>query len=420
MNYRSINEKRCAIKSNVLIVGIDIAKFKHVARAVRPDHTFTNSCYFTNDIHGFTRLLTQTSRWLRSSELTEVIFGMEPTGHYFKPLARWLERQGFKIVLVAPRDVSRQKEGFNNSPTKADPKDAILIADLVSQGQYFPARLAKGSLANLQRLVHHRWQLVKDLTRMLNRLQADLDERFPEFAAVYGNLTTNMAHYLVEHYSDPTRLKDQTVDRLIEELRRLGSWTVNREKLQLLLTKAAESIGSAEGWDETTEVVVQNKLKIIGLLKKQLAALEGAIERLVATFEDTKYLTSLRGIGLISAACYIAETGGLGNYRSGDAVVKMAGLDLTEASSGESRGRRHVSHYGRSLLRTTAYFDALVQTRRGMPLHDLYCQLVKKGKPKLQALIAVASAILRLEYALVRDKRYYTAEPPSRQIKPAA
>jgi hypothetical protein len=32
----------------MMVVGVDVAKFKHVARALLPDHTFTNPCYFTN------------------------------------------------------------------------------------------------------------------------------------------------------------------------------------------------------------------------------------------------------------------------------------------------------------------------------------------------------------------------------------
>jgi len=420
MNYRRIAEKRRAIKSNMMVVGVDVAKFKHVARALLPDHTFTNPCYFTNDIHGFNRFLAKTSEWRRKYGFTEIIVGMEPTGHYFKPLARWLIRQDVQVVLVMPRDVSHRKADFNNNPTKCDPKDAILIADLVAGGCYFPARLAQGNLAVLQRLVHYRWQLVKDRTRMLNRLQADLDERFPEFAAVYRDVTTRTAQYLIEHYSSPGTLASRTVAQLSREIKQHCAHTVDETRLTALLSKAAETIGSEDGWNGLSTFVIPGKLKTLKLLKEQLEEVEAAIGRLVWTFADTHYMTSVGGIGPLSAAVYIAETGGLGNYAAGDAVVKMAGLDLCEQSTGETHGQRHISHYGRSLLRTTAYFDALVQSRRGMPLHDLYEQLVKRGKPKVEALVAVGCALLRLLHALVRDQRTYTPKPPARSVQPAA
>jgi transposase len=414
MDYRSINEKRRAVNPNLLFVGIDVAKRKHCARARFPDQTLSAAFFFSNNAQGLTRFLAQTRKWRESAKLDDLIVGMEPTGHYFKPLARKLKQHGAKVVMVSPRDVKREKTGFNNSPTKGDAKDSALIADLVARGCYCHPRLDTGPLAVLQRLVNHRRQLVKDLTVVANRLQADLDERFPEFATVYDNFESVLVRSLLEHYPSPASLLGASVAEIIAVLKGRGIRTVDPAKVAALRSKAAETIGSEEGWGDDCQMVIQDKLSALNLLKAQLVVVDRAVERIARQFEETRYMTSLKGIGPLSAGIILAETSGLERYRTGDAAIKMAGLDLVECSTGETHGRRHISHYGRSHLRMILYLDAIVQTRQGMPLHDLYVRLVAKGKSKVEALVAVACEILRILCALVRDKRYYTPEPPPR------
>ncbi|SIS89994.1 Transposase [Kroppenstedtia eburnea] len=67
---------------------------------------------------------------------TEVLFGLEPTGHYWLPLAQFLRKQGIQVALVNPMHVKKSKELDDNSPTKNDVKDARVITQLVKDGRY--------------------------------------------------------------------------------------------------------------------------------------------------------------------------------------------------------------------------------------------------------------------------------------------
>jgi transposase len=69
--------------------------------------------------------------------LKTVIIGMEPTGHYWWNLANWLANKGLNVVLVNPATTKRNKENRDNSPSKSDPKDALVIADVVCRGYYY-------------------------------------------------------------------------------------------------------------------------------------------------------------------------------------------------------------------------------------------------------------------------------------------
>lgn len=78
---------------------------------------------FENSHAGFNRLI----RWIRTLQTehgkTNVLFGVEPTGHYWIPLAQFLRKQGIQVMLVNPLHVkNKSKELDDNSPTKNDIK----------------------------------------------------------------------------------------------------------------------------------------------------------------------------------------------------------------------------------------------------------------------------------------------------------
>ena len=114
----------------------------------------------------------------------------------------------------------------------------------------------------------------------------------------------------------------------------------------------------------------------------------------------------------MTAAVILGETGGLRQYSCAAAVLKLAGLNLYQISSGQYRGDRRISRMGRSLLRQALYLAVLQHTHPGAPLYPYYAELLRRGKPKPVALTALCCRLVRLLYALVRDGRSYSAQPP--------
>ena len=71
-----------------LIVGIDVAKDKHNAFfGTATGKTLFMRLVFENDIWGFKRLLTQVEEFKVQHGLKKVVFGLELTANYHKPLA---------------------------------------------------------------------------------------------------------------------------------------------------------------------------------------------------------------------------------------------------------------------------------------------------------------------------------------------
>ena len=74
-----------------LIVGIDIAQQFHVARAVNfRGIVIGDPLTFENNEEGFARLIQWINRLKALKGLDTTIVGMEPTGHYWVNLSKWL------------------------------------------------------------------------------------------------------------------------------------------------------------------------------------------------------------------------------------------------------------------------------------------------------------------------------------------
>ncbi len=153
-------------------------------------------------------------------------------------------------------------------------------------------------------------------------------------------------------------------------------------------------------------------LETLATLDGRIVGLEAEIVRLLGQLAEAEYLMSMKGVGAMTAAVILAETGGLGQYSCAAAVQKLAGLNLYQDSSRQYQSGRHISKRGRSQLRRALYMVAVQHAKRGWPLAPYYAALVARGKPKTVALTAVCCRLVRLLYALVRDGRCYSERPP--------
>jgi transposase len=202
------NQRIERITSNHLVVGIDIAKETQVARAVtyrgielgRPRS-------FKNDALGFQKLLSWVKSIQKQHNKTSVIIGMEPTGHYWLNLAWWLLEQRFEVVVVNPYQVKSNKENRDNSPTKNDTKDALVIADMVKNGYYSPLRLPTGNYQALRVLMSDREFVIKQFITIQNQIHRWLDIWFPEYHRVFKDWSCKTSLVTLRLFPLPSELK---------------------------------------------------------------------------------------------------------------------------------------------------------------------------------------------------------------------
>ena len=108
--YR-LKQKLLAITTDTLVVGVDIAKTYQWARfvdfrGIEYDHALK----FKNSKGGFETILARIRDICKKENFSRAVVGMEPTGHYWKALANWLEKQeGIRVVLVNPYATKQAK-----------------------------------------------------------------------------------------------------------------------------------------------------------------------------------------------------------------------------------------------------------------------------------------------------------------------
>jgi transposase len=136
----------------------------------------------------------------------------------------------------------------------------------------------------------------------------------------------------------------------------------------------------------------------VAFLDQQMAALLGQIRAHIDQHPDlkrqTELLTSIPGIGDLTAFSFLAEVGDLSAFDSADQVAAYAGLTPCQRQSGSSlRGQAHLSRIGNPALRRALYFPALTAMRHNPPIAALAQRLTDRHKPKM---VVVAAAMHKL------------------------
>ena len=119
------------------------------------------------------------------------------------------------------------------------------------------------------------------------------------------------------------------------------------------------------------------------------AEIEAEMEVTLGRIPCSTRILSIKGLGTVSVAGLIGEVGDFSKFRTQSEIMKLAGLDLYEISSGKRKGQRRISKRGRSLLRKILYYAAIQMIRKNGIMYDYYARLTGRGMLRLKALVAV-------------------------------
>jgi transposase len=175
--------------------------------------------------------------------LEKVVYGMEPTANYHKPLGEYLISLGRTVVLVSGVMVAKNRESLDGRWDKHDVKDSANVADLISQGKclYYehPSAELRGlrGLLSLKRRLKRQEQSYR--VRIRNHLMA---QYFPEMDSHYGRSETE-GLAIVRWCFPPSQITELDVEPFIQRVtsRRIGM--EKRRRLEAIWEKAGMSIG---------------------------------------------------------------------------------------------------------------------------------------------------------------------------------
>ena len=248
MNYTQ-NEKIAQVKETTLVVGIDVGSEFHYARAFDwRGYEYSKKAFkFSNTEAGFTDFMTWMLTIKNAFKKTEILTGMEPTGHYWFNLGKYLMDNEINPVLVNPHHVKKSKELDDNSQTKNDYKDPKVIAGLINKGRYSYPYLPEGVYADLRTASNMRFQIQSDLTRLSNRIQRWLSIYFPEHKEVYGSFNAISSLMILKEAALPEDIISLGSEAINQIWRDAKVRAVGMKRAKELVAAAKRSIGNKDG-----------------------------------------------------------------------------------------------------------------------------------------------------------------------------
>ena len=396
-----------AVNQKVLIATIDGGKDTHYGYYRCPDGTECKAFAFLNNGRGFQEFWERISSAARTHGLEELIVGFESTGPYMEPLVQFLRNKtGVRLVQVNPMHTKRLKELTGNSPLKTDRKDPKVIADIIELGHALTVVIPEGPAAELRRLTQGRERTIASRTRLFNQLQSLLVISFPEFLQVMTDVKSASAQHLLRHYPTAEEIVALGEASLAMLLRKVSRGKLKEDRARALFEAASESVGVRDGRSSML-LEIRLMLETIASYDRFIDGVEAEMEKHLEQIPYSRVILSLRGIGSVTAAGLIGEVGDFTKFGTISEVMKLAGLDLYEVSSGKHRGKLKISKRGRPLMRKLLYFAALSAVRKGGTMHEWYQRALGRGMMKTKALVAVSRKLLGIIFALVRDHSVY-------------
>jgi transposase len=201
----------------------------------------------------------------------------------------------------------------------------------------------------------------------------------------------------------------QKPDPTLKKLRQLC-----RERDQIIQTRTI-----AKNQLHAEQAEAEPNVGTVGRLKQQILFFNKQVNQVKAEIDVTikskaelmhavKLITSIPGVGLLTAATVLAETNGFELVRNKKQLTSYAGLDVREKQSGTSvRGKSSISKRGNRYLRKAMHLPALAALRNEPKFKSLYVRLVDKHGIKMKAAVAVQRKLLEMIFTIYKTNTIY-------------
>ncbi|KZR56924.1 IS110 family transposase [Pseudobacillus badius] len=407
------NQKINQVTEQTLVVGIDIAKRTHFACFVDDrGRVLRKSFSVSQSREGFELFYQLILNALKEHGKTEVLVGIEPTGHYWLNLAYFLEERGIPLVMANPMHVKRSKELDDNLPTKHDRKDALVIARLLKDGRFSYPRILKDVEAELRVGSTFKSKLTEELGAVKNSIIRWLDRYFPEFTQVFPSFG-KMALAVLECTPFPSDLHQKQPDEVLSLYREVeGLKSPQRPKATRLIEVAAHSIGVTEG-REMARYEIATLVRRYHQLEQEIEDMTQRLVELVQTSVEYEWLSTVQGLGDPTIVELLAEIGSFSHYEHPRQLIKLAGLTLRENSSGQHKGQKRISKRGRRKLRALLFRTMIPIIRHNKAfrtLHEYYTTRTVNPLRKKQSIVVLCGKLLKVLHGISTKHQAFDAQ----------
>jgi transposase len=323
-------------------IGIDAHPDSHTAIALNRFQEQKGYLTFPNSMEGIQKF----TAWLKKLEADpdNVIIGVEGGGNARNGLLATILQTHTLLFEVNPL-YTKHRRSFGTRGDKTDARDAKLVAGVLTT-----------DLEELPRIIPE--QLSSGVLRLKKAVW------------FYEETTTQ-----------GTRLQNQ-----LHKLEREHKLTRDAREKQLLAK------------------VIRARSRELVLIRKEKREMEKELQTLFPGYGLN--LTSIRGIGIITAARIVAHTSCIERIHSRDGFVRYAGIAPIARSSGKSQ-LFIKNNRGNRKLNTVLYYAALIRIVHSPDVKALYQKKVATGKTKKEAVQYIMRKTAILVYGMLKSGEDY-------------
>jgi len=400
-----------------LLVGIDVAKNKHHAFFGTPNgRTLRKNMVFDNSLQGFENLRSLAGDLKSQHGLVEVVYGLEPTASYHKPLAEYLLRQKEQVVYVSNVAVVKNRALLDGRWDKNDKKDAANVADLLGQSRCLFYELPQENLRELRSLIGFRIKLKKEEHALKMRLRNNVFAQFfPELDQLYikAGQPDDLILSIAEHCLDPREIAAMEFDTFLKLITKRKIRIEQERRLRELWEVAGESVGclvhDAARWEAKSLV---SQLKSV---RETVKANEQLMAKAAKQFPEYECLLSIPGFGPIVSAMVLAAIGNPCRFQNQGQVVRLAGLDLSAERSGKNSNSAKpvISKQGKAALRYALVQAAMVASTANPAIRNYFSKLIKGRELErginLKMKVKLAAKLLVVAWTLMKKREHFNS-----------
>ena len=385
-------------------LGIDIAKNTHVASLIdEKGKNIFKGFSFSNSTDGGKSLLDIIKK---HADFSNVIVGMEATGHYWLSIYSFLYDYDFhSIHVINPIQTDGWRKGTEIRKRKNDIIDSVLIADLIRYGDFVETSLSNEDLFSLRNICRMRNYLVQSNGDLKRKIICVLDQVFPEYQSIFSNTFGTTSKQLLLDFSSPADFEELSVDVLTETLENLSRKKVGQSTAEKLIDSAKNSFGitfSRESFTFQLKLLIEQ----IKFIEGQIKDCETKIKALMDKINSP--ITTIPGVGTVLGAVILSEFGDINRFDKPSQLVAYAGIDATVSQSGEFEGNHNVmSKRGSPYLRKSLFQAALVASNSDPVLKAYYQKKRAEGKHHKTCIGAVARKLCNIIYAVLKNDKPY-------------
>lgn len=388
----------------MILVGIDIGKNQHTFSIIDKEtgEILSNPSVFNNNQEGFLLLI----RTLSSYTKSELLIGMEDTGHYHFALLKYLLDSHYTVALINPTttDLTRKLQG---GITKNDPLDSLTICDVIGSNQrkkpYRITKVNRFDLYEQKQLTRHHHNLKEELNIYKNRLQKCIDIVFPEFNSLFRSKYGIVYMNVLKTFASAEKIADsdiRTIRKCFEYTGRGKRTPLSAEQLK---TAAKTSVGIPS---VAEEIQIRHLVCQIEMIEQQLSEIDKKIEEF--SLQNNSPILSIPGISHFSGTSILAELGDICNYTKASQIIKFAGVAPYHYESSQFTAQHTaITKKGSRYLRKTLYQIILPVINHNTVFNAYYNKKLAEGKGHRCAQGHCIRKLLRIIYHLLSTRQTF-------------